>query len=98
MEVQFLKSAKLNYRKLYLLLLCDYINAKVTWKQTDLVIDKEYKAAIYKNGAGKFVRILMEEDIIEETQIETGISGNGGKIEILKGVREGDKVITSIKK
>ncbi|MCK5021922.1 MAG: efflux RND transporter periplasmic adaptor subunit [Candidatus Pacebacteria bacterium] len=66
--------------------------------QKDNIIVIPQRAVIYKNGAGKFVRILMEEDIIEETQIETGISGNGGKIEILKGVREGDKVITSIKK
>ena len=43
------------------------------------------------------VRILEGKDI-KEIKVETGIRGSRGEIEILSGLKEGDKVITFIKK
>ena len=54
------------------------------------------RAVLTKNGQ-KIVRVLEGEEI-KEVQVETGIRGNEGEIEILSGIKEGDKIITFIKK
>jgi len=54
------------------------------------------RAVLIKNGE-KIVRILEGEEI-KELQVKTGIQGGQGEIEILSGIKEGDKVITFIKK
>jgi len=62
------------------------------------IIAIPYRAIIFKNGTGKFVQILKEDNKVEEISVETGIIGNGNLIEIKNGIEEGDKIITSIKK
>jgi len=44
----------------------------------------------------KIVRILEGEEI-KEIKVETGLRGSGGGVEILSGLKEGDRVITFIK-
>lgn len=56
------------------------------------VIAVPQRSIIRKNG-DKFVRILNSEDF-EEVKVETGLRGSDGNIEIIKGVNDGDKVIT----
>ena len=43
------------------------------------------------------MRVLREGDLVEKIEVETGITGNRGYIEIINGIEEGDVVITAIK-
>ena len=49
------------------------------------------------SGTGKIVRILKEDGEIEERPVTTGMEGEGGDIEILTGVEEGEVVVVLIK-
>ncbi len=44
----------------------------------------------------KIVRVLNDDGSIEERSVETGLRGSSGRIEILKGIKEGEKVIIFI--
>ncbi len=57
-----------------------------------------YRAIIFKNGAGKFVRVLDENNQINEMLVEIGTIGNGSFVQIIDGINEGDRVVTSVKK
>lgn len=54
------------------------------------------RAVVTKNG-DKFVRILEDKDLVE-VSVETGIRGSDGTIEIIRGIVEGDKVITFLER
>jgi HlyD family secretion protein len=60
------------------------------------VLHVPQRAVITKNG-DKIVRVLDGEEIIE-TKVITGLRGSEGEIEIISGIKEGDKVITYLKK
>ena len=60
------------------------------------VISIPQRAVIFKDNM-KIVRIL-KNDVLIEVEVETGITGERGQIEILSGVEEEDIVITAIKK
>lgn len=62
-----------------------------TNKRSD-VLALSQRAIIRRNGE-KFVRIL-DGDGIKEVVVETGIRSSDGKIEIIAGIQEGDRVIT----
>ena len=53
------------------------------------------RAVIEKNGK-KIVRIPSGKNY-QEIEVQTGLRGSEGEIEIISGLREGDKVITFIK-
>lgn len=53
------------------------------------------RAIVYSDDS-KFVRVLKGETF-EEVEVETGLKGRDGEIEIVSGLSEGDKVITFIK-
>ncbi len=55
-----------------------------------------YRAIVYKEGK-KMVRLLEDEEI-KEVEVETGLKGGKGEIEVVSGLNVGDKVITFIKK
>lgn len=55
-----------------------------------------YRAVVF-NDNKKFVRILEGKEV-KEIEVETGIKGSEGEIEILSGLKEGEKIITFIKK
>ena len=61
-----------------------------TDERTD-VIAVPRRAVITKDG-DKIVRIL-EGDTIKEISVVTGLRGSDGRIEIISGISEGDKVI-----
>lgn len=52
------------------------------------------RAVIRKEGK-KFVRILVDREI-EEVEVEVGLRGSDGNIEIIRGINEGDKVVIFI--
>ncbi len=70
----------------------------ITTMELSDVIVIPYRAIIFRNGVGKFVRILKEDGQMEEVLVETGMVGDGSLVEVVKGINEGDKIITSIKK
>lgn len=51
--------------------------------------------AIKTNGDGKYVRVL-ENGVLKEIPIKVGLRGDGGQIEILEGVAEGQEVVVSV--
>ncbi len=53
------------------------------------------RAVLIKNGK-KIVRVL-DKGKIKEVEVKTGIRGSEGEIEILSGLKEGDRVITFLK-
>jgi len=61
------------------------------------VITVPGRAVFSKNG-NKFVRVIDSENIITETEVETGLKGTLGQIEITNGITEGDKIITILRK
>jgi len=63
-------------------------------KENVLIIPQ--RAVIERSGK-KFVRV-PSGDTFEEIEVQTGLKGSGGEIEIISGLEEGDKVITFIKK
>ena len=71
----------------------------LTAKKEDVVTIPQ--RAIITKGGEKLVRIVEElpkEKItnINEVTVKTGLRGSNGRIEITEGVKEGDKVVTSI--
>lgn len=63
-------------------------------KEDALIIPR--RAVIEKNGKN-MVRIPIDGDF-QEIEVETGLVGADGNIEIISGLKEGDEVITFIKK
>lgn len=49
-----------------------------------------------ENGV-KTVEILLAENKTEKVEVEVGLSGDGGMIEIVSGLKEGDDVVTFVK-
>ncbi len=67
----------------------------MTGKRTGAIVIPQ-RAVIAKEGK-KIVRIPDVNGKVSETEVETGLRGNDGNIEILKGIQEGDRVITFVK-
>jgi len=63
-------------------------------KQNVLILPQ--KAVIEKEGK-KFVRVPVDNKNFKEVEIKTGLRGNRGEVEIIAGLKEGDKVITFLK-
>ncbi len=59
------------------------------------VLSVPYRAVVYKEGK-KIVRVLEGKEM-REIEVEAGLKGSNGEIEIVSGVNEGDKVVTFIK-
>lgn len=68
----------------------------------DIIIEVKENAlsipqrAILTKDDKKIVRVLEGKEI-KEVEIETGIRGSEGEVEVLSGLKDGDKVITFIK-
>lgn len=52
--------------------------------------------AVITRGTDRFVRILAGEGVVEK-EVQTGLRGVNGNIEIISGIEEGDKIITLIR-
>jgi len=66
-------------------------NINIQSAKKDNVIALPQRALIREDGK-KYVRVLRGE-AIERVEVETGLQGSDGNIEILSGIEEGDKVI-----
>ena len=67
-------------------------NIDIASASRENVIAVSQRSLIRKDG-GNFVRILDGQDV-REVAVEIGLRSSDGNIEIIKGVNEGDKVIT----
>lgn len=54
------------------------------------------RAVIYRDDK-KYIQLLLEKNILSEVEVTTGLRGDGGMVEILSGIKEGDQVVTFIK-
>lgn len=71
-------------------------NVDVITETKENVLTIPQRAVLIKNTQ-KIIRILEGEEI-KEIKVETGVRGSEGEIEVLSGLKEGDRVITFIKK
>lgn len=70
----------------------------VTGMRKDVVTIPSRAVLDSQSGSGdKIVRILTDDDEIEERPVTTGMEGEGGEIEVISGVRQGETVIVLIK-
>jgi HlyD family secretion protein len=70
------------------------IDFLITKKNNALYIPER---AVQGEGDAQFVEILNEKNQQEKRSVKTGLKGDGGVIEILSGLNEGEKVITATK-
>lgn len=71
-------------------------NIDILAEKKENVLSVPQRAITTRNG-DKFVTILKNDDATEEVKVTTGIKGTNGYIEIMEGLKEGDKIITSSK-
>ena len=72
------------------------VNTDIIAKQKENVLTVPSRAVIEKNGLGKFVRVLSNEELLE-IPVEVGLRGDEGLIEIISGINSNDIVVTYIK-
>lgn len=68
-------------------------NLEVTTDKKEGVIIIPLRAVVSKNGK-KIVRVVRNK-IIEEADVQIGIKGSDGGIEIISGIKDGDRVLIS---
>ncbi|MDD5071220.1 MAG: HlyD family efflux transporter periplasmic adaptor subunit [Patescibacteria group bacterium] len=71
-------------------------NVIITTASRENVLIMPSRAVIEKNNGERYVRILVDKTVVEEP-VKIGLRGDGGMVEVLSGVKEGDQVITFIK-
>ncbi|MFH0803956.1 MAG: efflux RND transporter periplasmic adaptor subunit [Candidatus Tagabacteria bacterium] len=71
-------------------------NLDILTAQKENVFILPQRAVIAKDGE-KFVMILNDDGTTSEVPVKTGLRGSNGNIEIIEGIKEGDKIITSAK-
>jgi HlyD family secretion protein len=52
--------------------------------------------AVYVVDGKRFVKVLDLSGVARETEVVMGLRGSDGKVEIISGLNEGDKVVTSL--
>ncbi len=70
-------------------------DAVITTAQKENILIMPSRAIVERDNA-KFVRIL-ENGIPRENPVSIGLAGDNGLVEVLSGVKEGDKVVTFVK-
>ena len=53
--------------------------------------------AVFKDGEGKEIVKVMENGDVVERKVKTGMEGEGGDVELIEGVKEGETIILLIK-
>lgn len=71
-------------------------NVMITTNLKKNILVVPSRAIVEKNGDGRIIRIL-EEGMVVDRPVKTGIRGDGGEIEIFEGAEEGEEIITFIK-
>jgi len=72
-------------------------NIDILTAKTENVMAIPQRAVAQKENGDKIVKILKDDGAIEERKVAIGLKGSDGNIEIIEGINEGDKVITSLK-
>jgi RND family efflux transporter MFP subunit len=70
-------------------------NVIITTDKRDGVLVMPFRAIIDRNGSGKFTRVF-KNNLIEERKIDVGLKGDGGLVEVLSGLKEGEEVVTYV--
>jgi len=74
-------------------------NVEILTAEKSDVISIPARAVTLDNGNDrKYVKILNEDGTVSERDVETGLRGSEGFVEIVSGVDEGDQIITFIRK
>jgi len=75
-------------------------NMTILIDQKNSVLAIPSRAVINKDDNTKVVRVVTDSKTKKfiESEVETGLSGDGGLIEIISGLNEGEEVVTLIKK
>ncbi len=68
-------------------------NVDVETAKATGVLSAPQRAVISKDGK-KFIKILGGNGLVNEVEVKTGLTGSNGNVEILSGIKEGDKVVT----
>lgn len=71
-------------------------NIDIMTGKKENVIFIPQRAVIQKNG-DKIVRVVSEDESIKEVKVKIGLRGSEGTIEIMEGIKKGDKVVTFMK-
>lgn len=71
-------------------------NATITTARKNQVLIMPGRAVLEKNGGDRYTRLLINEEP-KEVKVKIGLRGDGGMVEVLEGVKEGDVVVTSVK-
>lgn len=53
--------------------------------------------AVVNSDGRKYVRVLTDEDNIKEVDVETGLLGSSGNVEITSGLEGGERVVTFVR-
>lgn len=70
------------------------INIKIATRENVLSIPQR----AVKERDGKKYAEVKEGEILRETEVVTGMKGDGARVEILSGLKEGEEVVTFVKK
>lgn len=71
-------------------------NVVIGTEKRDNVLYIPFRAVLSKNDSGmKYVRVLNNNQI-EERNVQLGLRGDDGKVEIISGLQEGETVVTRI--
>ncbi len=73
-------------------------NLEILTNKRENTISVPARAISNRENGDKFVKILLNDGSVLEKTVSTGIRGYDGRVEILSGIKEGDKVITFIQK
>lgn len=71
-------------------------NVTILTEKKDTVLGIPLRAVTSKNGK-KYVRILKEKNMVEEREVQVGLRGTGGNVEIISGLVSGEILILSEK-
>ncbi len=76
-------------------------NIDITTNKKSNVLVIPSRAVIEKidnqGNTGKMVRLRQEKNQIKEVPVQIGMRGDGGLVEVVKGLKEGQKVVTFVK-
>jgi len=67
-------------------------NVDILTNKKDDVLFVPVRSVTFKDGKN-FVRVLNENGSVEEREVETGLRGSYGDLEVISGVEEGEEVI-----
>lgn len=71
-------------------------NVEIMTNESNSVLYLPSRTILEGNGRGRYIRVLKGGEVIERN-VKTGLRGDGGQVEVLFGVEEGDEVILYIR-